>query len=410
MESAPLQDALLALRHAFMASLPISPMLSSVPCPFSSSTHLLIPTPSGDISFPRTTPTRLKRSTGDPYALDALYFAVTNRDASARDYMHEVTGTGITGFVSVLDRRNVVEFMTGAKETHRDLVPLEGADQLSSTSVSALEVPSDTHAASKRGYEVDKADQEAVKRIRLAEIEVRSHLSALRGNKPANFSSVRGIVGDRLHRARAAQSQNPSSAAGAGGASLPSILAGKKVGKVRNNQPILLISSSPISLVTMWNVKLFLEGAIFEPSLTARQRAAEEGNVHADDVVVINRRKEGMEGEQARTRRYFVLDNAETLVKKFGEDAWDRVVCVMTTGQVWQFKTYKWKEPEKLFHHVMGVHFQWTNEPANTKIQDWNVMQLKVDPSKRHIDKSTVVHFWRALDRWMEINRPNLIA
>jgi hypothetical protein len=29
----------------------------------------------------------------------------------------------------------------------------------------------------------------------------------------------------------------------------------------------------------------------------------------------------------------------------------ERVVCVMTTGQEWQFTPYKWKEPKELFHH-----------------------------------------------------------
>ena len=48
--------------------------------------------------------------------------------------------------------------------------------------------------------------------------------------------------------------------------------------------------------------------------------------------------------------RYFVVDSAEAL-QKFGQDAWDRVVCVMTTGQAWQFKPYKWSDPKVLFHH-----------------------------------------------------------
>ena len=29
----------------------------------------------------------------------------------------------------------------------------------------------------------------------------------------------------------------------------------------------------------------------------------------------------------------------------------DRVVCVMTTGQEWQFRPYKWTEPKELFHN-----------------------------------------------------------
>ena len=34
----------------------------------------------------------------------------------------------------------------------------------------------------------------------------------------------------------------------------------------------------------------------------------------------------------------------------------DRVVCVMTTGQEWQFKPYKWTEPKELFHHGTSAH------------------------------------------------------
>lgn len=44
------------------------------------------------------------------------------------------------------------------------------------------------------------------------------------------------------------------------------------------------------------------------------------------------------------------MDSADALTK-FGSDAWDRVVCVMTTGQAWQFRPYKWSEPRTLFHH-----------------------------------------------------------
>lgn len=51
-----------------------------------------------------------------------------------------------------------------------------------------------------------------------------------------------------------------------------------------------------------------------------------------------------------RAARYFVVDGVEAL-SKFGEEAWDRVVCVMTTGQEWQFRPYKWSDPKQLFHH-----------------------------------------------------------
>ena len=81
----------------------------------------------------------------------------------------------------------------------------------------------------------------------------------------------------------------------------------------------------------------------------------------------------------------------------------DRVVCVMTTGQEWQFKPYKWTEPKELFHHgtsahpcrdeglkgfvlmrlleyaVKGVFVQWNSDAPNTKVRSWNVTELRVD-------------------------------
>ena len=54
--------------------------------------------------------------------------------------------------------------------------------------------------------------------------------------------------------------------------------------------------------------------------------------------------------ETTTNQRYYVVDSVDAL-NKFGADAWDRVVCVMTTGQAWQFRPYKWKEPLSLFHH-----------------------------------------------------------
>lgn len=72
---------------------------------------------------------------------------------------------------------------------------------------------------------------------------------------------------------------------------------------------------------------------------------------------------------------------------------------------------------------------QWTNDPPNPKVRSWNVTELRVrphrcsehcfapshargtdsqqiDPTKRHIDKSTVADFWRTLEAWIAVNKP----
>ena len=123
--------------------------------------------------------------------------------------------------------------------------------------------------------------------------------------------------------------------------------------KAKNLYPIIMISSSPTALITMHNVKRFLQESTFEPSQEARARAISEGNVKPDDMIPIYRKRTHIDSSGRETEsqvRYVVVDSVEAL-SKFGVDPWDRVVCVMTTGQEWQFKSYKWKDPKQLFHH-----------------------------------------------------------
>jgi parafibromin len=80
-----------------------------------------------------------------------------------------------------------------------------------------------------------------------------------------------------------------------------------------------------------------------------------------EDLIPIYRKRTSIDtsGKETVTQaKYFVVDSVEALAK-FGTDAWERVVCVMTTGQAWQFRPYKWNEPRQLFHN--GVCFNYLN-------------------------------------------------
>lgn len=121
----------------------------------------------------------------------------------------------------------------------------------------------------------------------------------------------------------------------------------------------------------MHNAKAFLEDAVFVPS----QEAVASGNKVLDDAIAITHRRQigsksnqpGAQGtalgqrsagDPERATRYWIVDSVGALSKFGSSDVWDRVVCVMTTGQEWQFRPYKWSEPKELFHHgANGV--QW---------------------------------------------------
>jgi len=77
-----------------------------------------------------------------------------------------------------------------------------------------------------------------------------------------------------------------------------------------------------------------------------------------EDLIPIYRKRTTIDPSGKETviqAKYFVVDSVEAL-SKFGTDAWERVVCVMTTGQAWQFRPYKWNEPRQLFHNGVCFH------------------------------------------------------
>ncbi|KAG0701083.1 RNA pol II accessory factor, Cdc73 family-domain-containing protein [Suillus ampliporus] len=407
-------DPLLALRHAIKTKSPITYVANSEPtASLLAASHIVL---SPTLSLPKSTPTRYSKpgtsasSPSDFFTLEAVHLAWLLRDAPAAEYMKQARENGLAvGFVSVTERKGIVEWLEGKVNDLKRIVSLAAAE--STTPPGTPTHPGATTTLpptpSKRRYVADQQDVEVVKRIKQNEIELRDRNTVLRGTKPNNFSALRVIYSEKLKKLK--ESKPGAAPVAAPSASTP--LQARKASMCsprifysklsiciqKTCTPIIMISSSPTALITMHNVKRFLQESL--PSTSARERAAAAGNSRAEDSSSTPR------GE---IQRYFVVDSTDAL-QKFGADAWERVVCVMTTGQAWQFRPYRWNEPRALFHHVKGVYVSWANDPPNTKIKDWNVTELKIDPHRRHIDKSVVAHFWQLIDDWTIINKPWLI-
>ncbi|KAH9930856.1 CDC73-domain-containing protein [Fomitopsis serialis] len=430
-------DPLLALRDAIRAGTDITYSGSSNPTSSpTSATHIVL---SPSTSLPKSTLTRLRKPTAPSsnppaspqnfYTLEAVYLAWLFRQSSVPEYLKQVREHGAkVGFVSVTERKVVVDWLEGKTQELDGFILymylIQQTDGLAAESTTPPGTPpqlkgttalptapfssrsADQSSPSKRRYVADTADIEVVKKIKASEIELRDRTSVLRGIKTNNFSTISQAMSDKLKKLREA------SKGGTPATSAPSTPDPKmQARKPKNQYPIIIISSSPTALITMHNVKRFLQDAVFEPSQEARARAAAEGNARPEDMIPIYRKRTTIDpsGRETQTHaRYFVVDGTEALAK-FGADAWDRVVCVMTTGQAWQFKPYKWNEPKTLFHHVKGFYMAWANDPPNPKIKDWNVTELKIDQHRRHIDKSVVAHFWKTLDTWTMTNKPWLM-
>ncbi|GJN94099.1 hypothetical protein Rhopal_007173-T1 [Rhodotorula paludigena] len=433
-------DPLLALRKAISSGSPISLLGADGSEVFDLKQCTDISLGPG-LTFAKLAPTRFlsndKDSIDDPaaptYDLGTLLFSYNEKDTATGTYMRQVPEAGVS-FVSFSDRKLVNDFLRGAIPADGPegrVRPLPGAAKRAAGEAAGADAAGGAGAPpqKKQRYVPNREDQERVKRIlQIVEGPQYGHIvgpgevklektgavyhnreTVLRGERINNFESVRALIGPRLKQLRAEQQQKQPAQQSV--APVPA-----KPQKKKQLNPIIIISPSSTALITMHNVKQFLEEGRFTPSEDARRLAA--GNLAsytAEDVVQVSHARASTSmgapaGPETRKARYFVVDGVEAL-SKFGgagklDEAWDRVVCVMTTGQEWQFKPYKWKEPKELFHHVKGIYPQWTSDPPNDKVKSWNVSELKIDPHKRHIDKSTVADFWRQLEGWIQTNKP----
>ncbi|KAF8758565.1 RNA pol II accessory factor, Cdc73 family, C-terminal [Rhizoctonia solani] len=361
-------DVLGALRDAISQQRPITFLEGTTPTTTltAATTHIVL---SPSLTVARNAPTRFKKdassSATDPesapgefFTIEALLLAWTLKNAGGGDYIRQTKTKGVAGSVGITDRGRVVEWLDNTS-------PARLAFQTN------VFCPASAPRREKREHPFNAADYEVCKRIKLQEIELKDRNSVLRGVKVNNFSNIKTLLASR---------QKPKEAVK--DAPRPDAKVGAK--KAKNMHPIIVIPSSPTSLITMYNVKKFLDEASFEPSEAAKSRMIREGNLKVEDVIAIVRRRT----ESEQPVKYYIVDSVEAL-SKFGQggggDPWDRVVCVLTTGQQWQFKPYKWSEPRQLFHNVKGMYIKWRNDTSQVK--DWNVSTLEASLGSRWLEK-----------------------
>ncbi|KAF8650038.1 hypothetical protein AX16_005455, partial [Volvariella volvacea WC 439] len=319
------EDALLALRQAIKTKVHISYENADGPCAdIAPATHLLIP-PSTRIA--KSEPTRLRKpgvstpsGPQDFFSVEAVFLAWLHRDAPGAEYVKHARESGLSvGFVSVTERKGVVDWLEGRVPGHERILPLptESTTPPGSPPRSAyasLPTPSkpstdSTSSPTKRRYVVDQADAEAVRKIRLVEIELRDRNTVLRGIKTNNFNGIKQVYADKLKKLKeASRSGAPPTPAA------PTPDAKLLARKAKNNFPIIMISSSPTSLITMHNVRRFLQESTFETSQDARARATAEGNTKPEDVIPIYRKRTSIDssGKEVETQaKYFIVDSVE---------------------------------------------------------------------------------------------------
>lgn len=157
----------------------------------------------------------------------------------------------------------------------------------------------------------------------------------------------------------------------------------------------------------MSNIKSFLDSGLFvppdHPTLSSQTTA---------NLLHVTRNLPTL---SSKPFRFILVDSPDN----FKPDYWSRVVAVFTTGQMWQFRGYKWREPAELFRNVMGVYIGEKGQPVPTDVRGWGggvrcfsidrwderLHGTSIEPSvregRRWRDREVVEEVWRGLESWM---------
>ncbi|KAF2485304.1 RNA pol II accessory factor, Cdc73 family-domain-containing protein [Neohortaea acidophila] len=231
-----------------------------------------------------------------------------------------------------------------------------------------------------------KREEERLREIYAAERKMGDRNTLLRGVRVQDFSGVRKYTPLFLGKSRAAQQQpQPAPALSNNPALRPPVKAAQPG---RRLEPIILLSPSASSLLTMSNIKSFLVDGVYTPP--------ESGS--ASNILHISR---NIPSISSHSLRFILVDSPDN----FRPDYWSRVVAVFTTGQTWQFKNYKWQNPAELFANALGVYVGWRGEVVPDTVKGWGrgVLTVQIDKgSQRWRDREVVEDVWSAIEGRMK--------
>ncbi|KAK2759487.1 accessory factor associated with RNA polymerase II [Arachnomyces sp. PD_36] len=395
----------------------------------STATHLYITDPIPQ-TIPLSTPTRfISTSTSSTVDLRSIVFAWQKKDVAIPEYidsaqeLNEALKTGGEGAGGVqnlvfVERLDLITWLEGASEESEYIKPLEGVDAASAAAAASASTAAAANAAAPSagatsaaqdsanvasgaaggvaavssagagaagvsGSGVGKTVDPRLLEIYNGERKMGDRNSVLRGIKPTDFSHVRKTAETFLGRNRG---QYGANGARQPGNKLPhpqstSVSIRKAPGSSGSSShpnPIILLSPSASSLLRMTNVKSFLSDGVYVPPDHPTLAAST-----APNILYISRPLQNLNSSNTtskpisstststtsavRPTRFIVVDSTSN----FRPDYWPRLVAVFTTGQTWQFKSYKWSSPPELFKHATGIYVGWRGEDVPREVKGW---------------------------------------
>ncbi|XP_010532562.1 PREDICTED: protein CDC73 homolog [Tarenaya hassleriana] len=378
-----------------------------------------------EYSFPSASETAYRSKSGSLYTLEALVHYVKNQHLKHGEYMQSTFKNAVPA-VTLPDRKPLLDYLTGrvASSDSIDFLLLQQQnaqsqkhneeyrpDQDNSAFVSREDAIEDMEVEDfgKTGEDVDY-----VVLIRSNERPLKSREAILQCKNRDFYSVLVNLTKREEERQRIESQQRKDGLVaksrlmgaeergivgfGGGGddsgcEANPKPKLHLKSGKIGEGVPIILVPSAFQTLITIYNVKEFLEDGVFIPTdVKAKQMKGPK-----PDCITVQK-KFSRDREKVVTA-YEVRDKPSALK----QDDWDRVVAVFVLGKEWQFKDWPFKDHVEIFNRILGFFLRFEDdsiESAKT-VKQWNVKIISISKNKRHQDRAAALEVWEKLEEFV---------
>ncbi|KAJ6846581.1 protein CDC73-like protein [Iris pallida] len=368
-----------------------------------------------DYSFPCSAETAYRSKQGSLYTLETLVFFVRHHHLKHTDYLQSSRLRRLPS-VTLPDRKPLLDYLHGRVSSSDaiDLLPPPSSAAVAAPPSSSVEeyrpddpaIPDDDpdeprppqpdrvldYVSLIRTLERPLKDRESLLECRNRDLYAVLTASTRREEERHRLESQQRKDG-LVAKTRLIGADNAAAATAEDVDSTPKPKMHLKGSKVGEGVPIILVPSASQTLITIYNVKEFLEDGVFVPS-EAKMKMMKPGSAKPDCVTV----QKKLSRDRA-VAAYEVRDKPSG----FKPDDWDRVVAVFVLGKEWQFKDWPFKDHVEIFNKIIGFFVRFEDDSVESAkiVKQWNVKIISISKNKRHQDRAAALEVWDRLEEFM---------
>lgn len=354
-----------------------------------------------EYTFPCSVETAYRSTKYNRYTLETLVHYIKNHHLKHTEYIQNTFAVGIPS-VTLPDRKPLLQYLQGTLSS-TDSIEYRPEDP---SFAPKSNTPSLSHALD----QPDKSeDLDLMSMIRSAERPLKDRQSLLEC-KNRDFYSVLVAATKREEERQRMESQQrkdglvaKSRLMGADDRGLgftddmggydpnPKPKMHLKGSKIGEGVPIIFVPSAFQTLITIYNVKEFLEDGVYIPTdVKVKQMKGAR-----PDCVTVQKK---LSRDRVVTA-YEVRDKPSSLKP---ED-WDRVVAVFVLGKEWQFKEWPFKDHVEIFNKIIGFYMRFEDDSLESakNVKQWNVKIISISKNKRHQDRAAALDVWERLEEFV---------